>query len=137
MSEVVKYFPVSFVVGMSEIAFGDLASNAEVITIGRKNIQAQHGAGQAVSPGQLCEQHHFEQLMRVKRDDFVIASIAIDTGLKSPPRQQCHDLRENHFAFVHLTGLMMKFIVQSIPISNRYRSFVAVNSYIFNRLKRF
>jgi len=31
--DVVKYFPGSFVVGMGKIAFGDLASNAEMITL--------------------------------------------------------------------------------------------------------
>jgi len=39
LCEVEKYFPVSFVVGMGEITFGDLASYAEMITLGTQNRQ--------------------------------------------------------------------------------------------------
>jgi hypothetical protein len=87
---------------MGKIAFGDLTSNADVITIGRQNIQAQNGTRQTFATGQLCEQHNFEQLLRAKRDDFVVTSMTFDACLKSTPRQQGHDLRENNFSFMHL-----------------------------------
>ena len=38
LRKVEKYFPVSFVVGMSKIAFGDLASDAEMITLRTQSV---------------------------------------------------------------------------------------------------
>ena len=40
VSEAEKYFPVALVVGVCEIAWGDLAPDADVITLGTQNFRA-------------------------------------------------------------------------------------------------
>ena len=123
LSEVGVDAPIALMVGMSEVAVGDRTVNAHVVELGLHHAQTRFDLAQAVSVGQLGERHDPKLLDTLVRADLVVAAVAVDARLKSPPRNELHELRENELPFVHSLSRSSPEVEIAFPISNRNRSF--------------
>ena len=66
----------------------------------RDGVETQNNFGEAWPSCELGENHHTKKLTAIKWLDIIVAAMAVDTVLKTFPRDEFQKLRKNHFAFV-------------------------------------
>jgi hypothetical protein len=83
------------------VARDGLATQAHVIQPFGLSAKVDFDVAQGLAVGQLRKGHGQELIQTGEFLDLVIASVRSHASAKSAQRQECHELRENQFAFVH------------------------------------
>src|SRR5665213_142024 len=93
--------PVASFVGVGKRTATDIATNTQVIQLGRLRAQAGFDVAQAFPVGKLGESHAQELIETAEAAHVEIALILRDQSAKGMPRCVLHDLREHELASVH------------------------------------
>ena len=114
--------PVASFVGVGKGTATDIATNAQVIELGRLCAQAGFDVAQTLPVGKLSEGHAQELIETAEAANVEIAVILRDQPAKGVPRCGLHDLREHELASVHrhLPGESGKTAQNRAPNSSRY-----------------
>ena len=113
--------PVASFVGVGKCAATDIATNAQVIELGRLCAEAGFDVAQTLPVGKLGEGHAQELIETAEAADVEIAVILRDQAAKGVPRCVLHHLREHVLASVHryLPGESGKTAQDRAPNSSR------------------
>ena len=93
--------PVARLVGVGQRRASDRRADAHVVKLAGLSRQTHFDIAQALAVGQLREGHDAKLLGATEAARPVIAAVTIDDAMEGLPRQEVHDLREQHLAEVH------------------------------------
>jgi hypothetical protein len=78
----------------------------------------------------LSKNHDAKKLTAVKRFDIIVTAMAVDTVLKTFPRDEFHELRKNHSSCVHTGFRQKKTPKKGQTVSNRIPKIMNITSII-------
>lgn len=101
LSEICKYAPVSFFVGIGQGAPSNSCSNTAVIKLGAHRSQARLYISQTLSAGQLGESHDQKLVVTAHGSYMAVAPISLDTLVELVLGNPIHQLCKHSSSFVH------------------------------------